>query len=234
MEPLDPELGRLVAAERAEVEPTAVDRQRVARSLAARLGAGFALGVGVLSSPATAVATGSAVGLLLKLSAGVALSGGLAVFAASWAPNPEPARAPARAPSAAAVAPVVSASHPEPAKSPEPPAAPPRLEPKAKLETALKTALPPLAEEARLLKQAQQALRTGNPSQALAALTEHQRRFPRGQLGVERDAARVQALCGLNQRARAAEDAAAFLRQHPGSGLAAQVRASCGVTKPSR
>jgi hypothetical protein len=65
----------------------------------------------------------------------------------------------------------------------------------------------------------------------MSALDEHQRRFPRGQLALERSAARVSALCGLGQQARAEQEARAFLERHPGSGLAAQVEASCGIAR---
>ena len=93
-----------------------------------------------------------------------------------------------------------------------------------------KASLPPLAEEVRLLKEAQRGLRDGQPALALSALAEHERRFPGGQLALERSAARITALCALGRRAEAARAARLFLERHPSSSLASQVRASCGGT----
>lgn len=233
MEPLDPELQSLVAAERAEVEPGAADRDRVARSLASRVGAGFAVGLGLVSAPAAgATVAGIGTGVLVKLGAAAAVVGtALALTVPNWsarnqAPTP---RSPVS--SAAPIALPTAAAEVAPAPVPEevPPSSPP-ARPDASARPA---ALPPLAEEARLLKQAQQALRDGRAGAALAALNEHQRRFPRGQLSLERSAARIAALCGLGQKVQAEREAKAFLQRHSSSGLATQVRASCGFAAPS-
>jgi hypothetical protein len=240
MEPLDPELQSLVTAERGEVEPSAADRQRVARSLAPRVGAGFAVGLGLVSAPAAgAAAAGAGTGLLLKVGAAVALAGTVAALTVPnwWGEKPLPAGAPPVTPTAA---PVVSAATlaPESAvtAAPTPTDPVPERAPPASARAdsgARPPTLPPLAEEARLLRQAQQALRDGQAGAALAALSEHQQRFPRGQLSLERSAARIQALCGLGRKQQAEREAKAFLQQHAGSGLAAQVRASCGFAAPS-
>jgi outer membrane protein assembly factor BamD (BamD/ComL family) len=79
------------------------------------------------------------------------------------------------------------------------------------------------------LQRAERALRDGKPEQALSVLSEHARQFPKGELRAERTAARIAALCALNRKAEARRDAAAFLKQWPGSPLAAQVRASCAA-----
>ena len=234
MEPLDPELQSLVAAERGEVEPSAVDRERVARSLAPRVGAGFAVALGLVSAPAaSAAAAGVGAGLLVKLGAGLAVVGTVAALTVpNWsAKSQTPTTTPSPVVSAA---PVVPTPSPETAPAPAPAPEEARAPMPTKEEPSSRPApLPPLAEEARLLKQAQQALRDGKASAALAALNEHQRRFPRGQLSLERSAARIQALCGLGQKAQAEREAKAFLQRHSGSGLAAQVRASCGFAAPS-
>jgi hypothetical protein len=233
MEPLDPELSDLVAAERAEVEPGAADRERVARSLATRVGAGFAAGLGLVSMPAAAAA-GVGTGVLVKLGAGLVVAGTIAALTVpNWSARSETAAVPS--------APIVSAApvpdpapHVETAPAPEPAPTEAQAPVSAKEDSSARAApLPPLAEEARLLKQAQQALRDGNAGAALAALSEHQRRFPRGQLSLERSAARIQALCGTGQKAQAQREAKAFLQRHSSSGLAAQVRASCGFAAPS-
>jgi hypothetical protein len=233
MEPLDPELQSLVAAERGEAEPSTGDRERVARSLARRVGAGFAVGVGLLSSPAAgAAAMGASSAILVELGAAVAVVGTIAALTIPRYSGPAQSPAETRpTPSALPAAPAPRAEvAPLPVEAPSPAevAAAPKTHPSSQ-----KASLPPLAEEARLLKQAQQALRDGKPARALTALAEHQRRFPRGQLTLERSAARVQALCGLAKTAQAEREAKAFLRQHSGSGLAAQVRASCGLAESS-
>jgi hypothetical protein len=88
---------------------------------------------------------------------------------------------------------------------------------------------PALSEEVALLQRAERALRDGKPDQALSALSEHARQFPKGELRAERTAARIAALCALHRQAEAKRDAAAFLKQWPSSPLAAQVRASCAA-----
>jgi hypothetical protein len=60
-----------------------------------------------------------------------------------------------------------------------------------------------LAREASLLESARASVATA-PAAALAALDEHARRFPRGQLAAERELLRVDALTRLGQRGDAA------------------------------
>src|SRR5688500_15389498 len=52
-----------------------------------------------------------------------------------------------------------------------------------------------IAEEAALLRGAHTSLASGDGTSAMRALDEHARRFPRGALAEEREAARVMALC---------------------------------------
>lgn len=236
MEPLDPELRDLVAAERGGVEPSQADRERVARSLSTRLGVGLGLGAGLLSTQA-AGAAGTGAGLALKLVAALVVAGAAAIVIPRATQPAEPARAkpvqPARAPSTV-TPPVASAAAPDVA------GAAPRVEPeprapeRVRASSAVPSAPPPLGEEARLLKRAQQALRDGQPRAALVALAEHQRRFPSGQLSLERSAARLNALCALGRTPEVEREARAFLEQYPGSRLSAQVRSSCGLATPER
>lgn len=84
-----------------------------------------------------------------------------------------------------------------------------------------------LAEETRLIREADQALRAGNASRALTLLDEHQSRFPRGVLAPERSAERLLARCKLgNVDAKAAQ---AYLSSHPSSAFAARIRDACVV-----
>jgi hypothetical protein len=81
-----------------------------------------------------------------------------------------------------------------------------------------------LREEASLVRQAREALRGGEASRALGLLDEAQRTIPGGALGQEREALAIEALARSGQRAAAAARAAEFLRRHPTSPHAAQMR----------
>jgi hypothetical protein len=61
----------------------------------------------------------------------------------------------------------------------------------------------------------------------MIALDEHARRFPRGALAEEREAARVLALCAQGRASEARASASAFVASNPRSPFAAQVRRSC-------
>lgn len=84
-----------------------------------------------------------------------------------------------------------------------------------------------LAAEVALLRRAQGAIRAGDPDGALRHLAAHARRFPSGMMTEEREAARVVALCDAGRNDEARGVARRFLRERPGSPLAARVRAAC-------
>jgi hypothetical protein len=86
-----------------------------------------------------------------------------------------------------------------------------------------------VAQETRLLRLADQAMRSGDPRRALDLLDEHARTFPNGILAEERSVERVSALCTLGRVAEAREEATRFLRATPDSPLAESVRSSCGA-----
>jgi len=130
-----------------------------------------------------------------------------------------------------------------------PPAAPPLQRPTRAPETAIPplsapaivpgptlgssdttpTTDPRLAADVRLLGQARRALAEDRPAAALAHLEQHAERFPDSPLRAARQAMRVSVLCRLGDRAAAEREAASFLRTHPDSGLADQVREGCGA-----
>jgi hypothetical protein len=85
-----------------------------------------------------------------------------------------------------------------------------------------------VAAEVRLLGEAHAVMRRGDAERALVLLDEHARRYPKGALGEERDAARIAALCALGRVAEARETADRFLRAAPQSPHAGPIRASCG------
>jgi len=87
-----------------------------------------------------------------------------------------------------------------------------------------------LADETRLLRDADQALRAGNAQRALSLLDEHASRYPRGVLAPERSAERMLARCKLGQvEAKAAQ---AYLASHANSAFAPRIRDACGVQAP--
>jgi hypothetical protein len=114
------------------------------------------------------------------------------------------------------------------AEKPQPPSSKPRQP-----ETATPENEPPrvtasaLREETRALAAVQQALRDGQPENALGLLDSQERAFPNGSLQAERAAARVLALCAGHRAIAARAAAAEFLRNYPESPIANRVRQSC-------
>ena len=85
-----------------------------------------------------------------------------------------------------------------------------------------------LADETRLLRDADQALRAGNARRALSLLDEHASRYPRGVLTPERNAERMIARCKLGQiEPKSAE---AYLGSHPNSAFLPRIRDACNLT----
>jgi hypothetical protein len=128
---------------------------------------------------------------------------------------------------AAAPSPRVRAARPKPAPVElvfvPPPAPPPPATASAPAPVERST----LAEETRLLRAADRALRGGSADAAISLLDEHALRFPDGVLAPERSAERMVALCQLGKADAAA--ASRFLASHSSSPLAARVRQACGV-----
>jgi RNA polymerase sigma-70 factor (ECF subfamily) len=85
-----------------------------------------------------------------------------------------------------------------------------------------------VAAEAELLRDADRALKAGDPARALNLLVEHTTRFPNGILIEERDAERIVVLCALGRSDEARIAAVEFLRVRSRSPLAQRVRESCG------
>jgi hypothetical protein len=82
-----------------------------------------------------------------------------------------------------------------------------------------------LAEETRLLRDADKALRAGSTAKAIALLDEHAARFPKGALAPERAAERLIVSCELGVADRGRVDQ--FLASRGASPLAARVRRAC-------
>lgn len=84
-----------------------------------------------------------------------------------------------------------------------------------------------VAEEARMLELARAAL-VSRPAEALAIADEHAVRFPRGQLGAEREFIAIDALLRLGRKVEAARRAEPRLRQAPDSLYARRLRQLLG------
>jgi predicted Zn-dependent protease len=72
-----------------------------------------------------------------------------------------------------------------------------------------------LAEEVAILARAAADLRGGRAQDALSALNEHQRKFPKGVLTQERRAARAQALCAVGRFSEARAELARLPKASP-------------------
>jgi hypothetical protein len=81
-----------------------------------------------------------------------------------------------------------------------------------------------LREESEAILMARAALRAGDAARSLSLLEQARLRYPRGALGQEREALTIQALAKSGARAAAVRRARAFLRAHPQSPYAADVR----------
>lgn len=82
-----------------------------------------------------------------------------------------------------------------------------------------------LSREVAVLKQARSALASGDVTQAQLALNRYRSEFPVGVLAMEAAALQIETAFALGDRERGAALAAAFLRDHATSPLAARVRA---------
>jgi hypothetical protein len=250
---------RLLDDSGSDLERSLLDSARDdAPSPAARQKTLVALGLaGSIGATVTATTTTGAASTLLKSSASTALLkwigagilGGLVTVGTvayvqpvtmgpRAAPNPAPPSSalnrPATTPSPqpdTAVEPAGSASASASA-APEAPSATPTASASAAPPPA-KPAATTLTEEVASLDAAREALASGNTARALAALDEHQRKFPGGMLSMEATVLRIEALAQRGDRAGAARLGQAFLDAHPQSPHAARIRSILGVPEPA-
>jgi hypothetical protein len=232
---MSPSTRALLAAAREGLGPDAAAAARVKAKLDALLAAPAAAAAS--AAPAAAAGGGAAVklGVAVKLAAAVALTtAGAAVVIAVPTSRGEPtvARAPAldevttverpsirvRAPAIVrdeVVAPLVE-REPTPIKHVRvaPPVAPPPLP-----EVSL-------AREVQLIDDAMASLRSGHPTEALAAVAAYHRETgDRGQLAEEASAIEIEASCTLHVDVR--DKLAAFDRTWPSSAQRARLTAAC-------
>jgi hypothetical protein len=215
-------------------------------ALSARTAAGSALSAASMTASGIAGKTGVAGAAALWLVVGAVVGTGVsmatvlttasrpppAVSAPPAISPPRPARESRNSPPPLPPAPLGARSNTaieqlDPGK-PQPPSSKP-----GRPETAVPENAPPrvtssaLQDETRALAAVQQALRDGQPENALELLEAQERAFPNGSLEAERAAARVLALCAGHRVIAARAAAAEFLRNHPESPIADRVRQSC-------
>ena len=206
------ELERLFSVARAATAPDAEARERIHAGIAPRLAGG---------------APSSGASLRAKVGVGVAVVGVCA--AALWFMRPPVATVtlPIAPRVSVPVAPVVEVTPPAPSEVVTAPSAAAKPAPETnKLTPALARSANP-AEELSIVRAMQQALRAGNPSQALALAADHARRFPRGTLLEEREGVRAVAQCQLVAPGARAAVLDAFTRRFSTSPYAARVKAAC-------
>jgi hypothetical protein len=146
--------------------------------------------------------------------AGVVLLAGAAVVA--WLSSPRALPPPARPQPPAVVAPV------ELPAPPVPPTLPPPVPTQAPASKPQRIAMP-AESEIVLLRRAREALSRKHARQAVTLVERHRRQWPDGALVQEREVLAIQALTLAGAEAEARARADRFLRDFPGSTLAAAV-----------
>jgi hypothetical protein len=230
MSTLSPRGRDLVHAGRRAFHPTDANRERLLEALRSRLGH-TALPPD-LGPVATMAAAGRSIWRLISLVVvGIGVVGGALFLAqrpgSGWDNPQETSVAPVVA-TTQVIDPVAPASA-EQATSPA--ATQPATDPPA---PAAASAHPPqdrLAAEVAILSRATRDLRAGRPAEALSALDEYRRKFPKGLLSEEHRAARAQALCALG---RFDEANAKIAGLAPRSLLAVQARQFCDARLAAR
>jgi hypothetical protein len=216
MSNLSPRARALVEAGRGAFGPAEVDRARLRGALRARLGDEA---LPAQSAGAGRAAAGRGLWLVSGGLVGVGLLGGALLFAlrqAQRAPQPAPVVATVQAPDP--VAPPMAAPPPSAVFAPE-----------ATEPSVQRPAPDRLAEEVALLSRATAALHAGRAADALKALDEHRRKFPKGRLSEERGAARAQALCALGRLDEARAELSGLAAQSPSAARARQICAQSGA-----
>jgi hypothetical protein len=225
MSTLSPKAQALVRAAQHAYQPTHADRERLLGALRAQLGdAALPLEMG---QAVTAAASGHTVWWLISaVVVGIGVVGGAVYLAGRAETKPSHPQATIVAPSAATAQAIEPAEQPT---STTPTA--PMLDPPSLPSTTGYRPKDRLAAEVAILSRATRDLRAGQPTEALKALDEYRRKFPRGLLGEEHRAARAQALCALG---RFDEASARLAELPPQSLLAVRAKQFCKASSAAR
>jgi TolA-binding protein len=216
VEPVSPEMERLLAAERDIPKAPA---ELKARALS-RAGAVFH-GRNVLS--AQRLSPSKRTWLLAAAVAMAFAAVSFAAFLRLGSNESVPVHAAAPRDETGSAAPSVKARGPAVATAPEQQAVPAELSaPKKESRDAdpKRSPVDAHAIELGILQRARAAVASAQFSTALGAIAEHQRRFPNGILQEEREALRVKALAGLGKTEEAQKAARRFSEKFPNSVLA--------------
>jgi len=248
MKELGPEASALLDAARWGDEPTAADEKRVLAAIGKHLAASSAV-VALVDTASKPLEAATSVAAKAKASvysawaakglAAVALVGAVGVGAsmAVRATHRTIRRAPMATenPAAGVTQPAnarrlealeaVGSEGPAPSTANRPDVSAPSFGPAPVHESRARGAV---AAEVRMLTEAQADIQAGDAERALAILDAHSRRYPKGALVEEREAARIAALCALGRVTEAREAADRFVRATPRSPQVGSVRASCG------
>jgi hypothetical protein len=254
MSEVTPEARAIIEAASGGDAPSQTDRQRVLRAVLIRVGAGVAAGTMAASVGTGAAAAGAshssagAMSTLWTTTAGKAITvvsliavvtGGVlgvrawssrSVTQFAAAVSPPTAGSPAVIAEAAAAASSQQLARSAPT---EPSAAPIRVEelPVANPAPSCRAGQPgcrsSLDEEVAALRRAHEALRDGNPQQAMAMLRDASVSADDSLLAEERTALRVLALCRVGRSPQARAEAERFLARWPHSPQAPHLRAAC-------
>lgn len=242
MSDLSPEGRTLFQRAKRDLSPTSGDRERVGRALTLEIGALAATTKAAATAAETTLAAGTGTATATKtvtlfgaikwLAPLVIVLGAGAAFV-KWRPAPVANLAPTVTSAAEMQLPPAPPPTPTPAKQEvEAPATTSKAsEPVVRAAPARTVSTASVAEEARLLKEADEAIRNGDPKKALALLERHRRMHPKGALVEERTAERVLALCRAGREHEGKREAARFLSAHPKSPLANSVREACAKAK---
>lgn len=234
---------QLVELLRRSDAPAEEDMRRVRESLTLRLALGAAASTALLTSSQSSWA--ARLGLVGSWSKGVLLAGSLASAAAGavWytsTSGQHPSSASERGTlatesiqakgSATQILPPESSSTLQTsvrAKDPQPAEADEEKPRQQVGKTPTRGGPNTLEAELQLLGKAQNALKTGQPNDALRALDEHARKFPSGVLAAERAGVRPIALCQAGRLDEGRAAARSYLRVVPNSVLSKRIRVAC-------
>jgi hypothetical protein len=221
MSNLSPQGRELVRASRRAFQATDADRARLTSALRARLGdAALSPDMGSVASTAAA---GQAIWPLISAVV-VGILGGALFFAlrpGTGRDHPQETRVAPVAATTPAIDPVAALSAEQPTS---PAATPPATDPIALPAASAHRPQDRLAAEVAILSRATRDLRADRPAEALKALDEYRRKFPKGLLSEEHRAARAQALCALGRFDEANAKLAELTPQSP---LAARAKQFC-------
>ena len=198
MSTLSPKGQALVRAGQRAYQPTAADRERLLGRMRSQLG-DAALPADMGAAASAAAAGGATWPLISVVVVGVGILGGALFHAWPRGGGQDHPQKMQTAPVAAtpqASEPVAPPAGEQPTVSV---ATPPAAEPAALPVASAVRPKDRLAAEVAILSRATRDLRAGRPAEALEALDEYRRRFPKGLLGDEHRAARAQALCSLGR-----------------------------------